>query len=66
MEKQYQLCNMLTTYVCALFSVQGGVLDWLWFESGSVCYSCQFKDGVSVVGLLLSNQYVLLMKCLYV
>jgi hypothetical protein len=42
------------------------MLDWLWFESGSVCYSCQFKEGFSVFGLLLGNQCVLLMKCLYV
>ena len=42
--------------MCVVSSVETYV-DWLWFEMGSVCYLCQFKEGVSVANLLLGNQY---------
>jgi hypothetical protein len=32
-------------------------VDWLWLESGGVCYDCQLEEGVSVVDLLFGNQY---------
>jgi hypothetical protein len=60
----YILC-LPCVCVYVVFNAEGNV-DWLQFDLWSVCYLCQFKEGVSVADLLLSNRYFCwLNTCIY-
>jgi len=52
--------------VCALFPVQGGMWTGNGLSLGVFVIFANSKRGFCVANLLLGNQYLLLMKCLYV